>query len=148
VSQFCGNWWVSLFERGPSVFFIKNRKYRKRTILQFLKPKTMSHQKNQNCGTACCDCTVACKYHFIEDLCEQDAELSAHYLSTNKDLVVLCLIVTESMVGEVEIAFMQKVERLLITGVNKIRKWYFDVKKQKRGEKVLLNSEKTITILG
>jgi hypothetical protein len=108
----------------------------------------MSHPKIQNCGTACCDCTVACKYHFIEDLCAQDDELFAHYLSRNKDLMVPCLIATESMVGEVEIVIIQKVERLLTTGVNKIRQLYFDRKKQNRNKKALLNTEKIITILG
>jgi hypothetical protein len=108
----------------------------------------MSHQIIQNCGTACCDCTVACKYHFIEDLCAQDAELSAHYLSKNKELVVLCLIATESIIGEAEIVIIQKVERLLTTGVNKIRQLYFDRKKQNRNKKALLNTEKIITILG
>jgi hypothetical protein len=134
--------------KGPLSILTKKKGKIIAIKLSILKTKNMSHQIIQNCGTACCDCTVACKYHFIEDLCAQDDELFAHYLSRNKDLFVPCLIATESMVGEVEIVIIQKVERLLTMGVNKIRQLYFDRKKQNQNKKALLNTEKIITILG
>jgi hypothetical protein len=64
----------------------------------------MGHQKIQNCGTACCDCTVACKYDIVEDLYAQDAESFAHFIEVNNDYNLLIVF----MFAEVETAMMQK----------------------------------------
>jgi hypothetical protein len=91
----------------------------------------MSQQIIQNCGTACCDCTVACKYHFIEDFCSQDTELFAHFIEVNNEhnLVIAFIL------GDGEIALMQRFVKFLQTNIKSIGIRYFEKYKQKTCKK-------------
>lgn len=106
----------------------------------------MSHPQIENCGTACCDCTVACKYRIIEDLCEQDPELFAHFMEVNNDYNLLI----SYIFGEAETAMMRKIVKILRMRLQSISEWYCRKYGQKNRENAQLNTEQgvTITILG
>ena len=91
----------------------------------------MSHPKIQNCGTACCDCTVACKYTIIEDLCKQEDELFAQFLAEKKEQGSIIFFVIESILRANEKAILYKVDRLFKAFVENILKRYFSKKSQK-----------------
>ena len=106
----------------------------------------MSYPQIENCDTACCDCTVACKYNIIEDLCEQDSELFAHFMEVNNDYNLLI----SYIFGEAETAMMRKIVKILRMRLQSISEWYFRKYGQKNRENAQLNTEQgiIITILG
>jgi hypothetical protein len=110
----------------------------------------MSHPKIQNCGTACCDCTVACKYTIIEDLCAQEDELFAQFLAEKKEQGSLNFLVIEPILGANERAIFHKVDRLFMKYVENMRTRYFGGNRPKCRGNVLFNKAKVaiITILG
>jgi hypothetical protein len=105
----------------------------------------MSQQKNQVCGTACCDCTVACKYNIIEDLYVQDTESFAHFMEVNNDVGWSHLLLKELIFGEGEIAMIQKFVKILQTRFQSISNWCFEKYEQKPLENTLLNTEKGLS---
>jgi hypothetical protein len=110
----------------------------------------MSQHKNQVFGTACCDCTVACKYRIVEDLCEQEEELFAHFLTVNKAQDLLNFLFIESILRANERYILHKADKFFMKYIENIRTQYFGDKRLKCRENVLLSTEKgtIITILG
>jgi hypothetical protein len=106
----------------------------------------MSYPKIENCDTACCDCSVACKYNIIEDLCEQDSELFAHFMEVNNDYNLLI----SYIFGEVETAMVRKIVKILWMRLQSTSEWYRRKYGQKNCENAQLNKEQgiIITILG
>jgi hypothetical protein len=91
----------------------------------------MNNQKFQNCGTACCDCTVACKYNIIEDLCEQDDDMFTHFLVVNKEHDALNFLIIEPILGASERAILYKIEWFFRVYIENICKKYFSKKRER-----------------
>jgi hypothetical protein len=103
------------------------------------KPKEMSNQKFQSCGTACCDCTEACKYDIVEEFGEQNAALFAHWVWLKNDYAALCFLTIDYIIEGNELVFMVKIMRLLRIRVKNSLKTLINYR-QKPSKKALLST--------
>jgi hypothetical protein len=125
----------------PSVFWAFFPFYTTLKCLQShnFKPKEMSNQKFQSCGTACCDCTAICKHDIVEEFGEQNAALFARWVWLKNDYAALCFLIVESTVEASELVFMVKFTRFWLMRVKHSLKNALNYK-LKPSRKSLLNT--------
>jgi hypothetical protein len=99
----------------------------------------MSNQKFQSCGTACCDCTEACKYDIVEEFGEQNAALFARWVWLKNDYAALCFLTIDCIIEGNELVFMVKIMRLLRIRVKNSLKTLINYR-QKPSKKALLST--------